>query len=546
MALSQAVLNDFKLNCSTVDGNIPGQFRLDFVEIDYGDRKHPITDYTSGIYIFEDIDVAGVSGWLELSDVDNLISAYYEEKEKGVGGHAIVGQELLRLKFRTNGSHLPIDFQNHPLCIHKIENLTSTGTGSSSLAINYRLHFCSPEVLNNDRVRVSQSYEDTLENIVKSILNDHLKTSKDIWLEPTDGVWKITIPNMHPFEAIQMLLQQARSKDRIWANFNFYETTKGWRFKSKYIGHDSSRDRTASHHGGMDSLNDDWQLRIGIEPTATSGTYYSDMLTAKSYRFKKIGDTYTAIKDGMLASKTIQHNSYNKGYNIKGATYLTDPKEMPAVQRLPGIENQRLNHYVRGKASTFINEGEVYVSDGTKFATQTPFLKSETFTEFPDGRINFYSTGTKHTHDHLPDPHGAGGKVTTGSIIDEDPLQFNFRQMQQRHDRYLQIQIVIHGFSGLQVGDSISLDIPIVGSQAQSEGHAWDPRFSSDTFYITRLVHRINVDQPNGYECVLDVCPMKGGRDPTPAGGDHKGKKDKGSQRIINRRRQRERNQEAD
>ena len=219
---------------------------------------------------------------------------------------------------------------------------------------------------------------------------------------------------------------------------------------------------------------------------------------------------------------------------------------MLKLQHILHIETNRLNHYVRGKTSTFINEGAVYVSDGTQLATQTPFEKSVTFTEFPDSRINFYSTGTKHTHDHLPDPHGAGGKVTTGSITDDDPLQFNFRQMQQRHDRYLQLQIVIHGFSGLQVGDSITLDVPTTGSQAQSDA-GWDPRFSSDTFYITRLVHRIDVNSANGYECVLDISPMKGGRDPIPAGGKHNRKSDQGpKQAVINQRRQRERNQEAD
>ena len=116
MAQIKTVLTDLEKNSATLEGNSPGQYRVDVAAIEYGGIRHHIEAYLQKIYVFEDIDKFGVTGWLELRDTDNLISGFY-------GDHTIVGQELLYLKFRTSGSHLPVDFTKHPLHIHKIENV---------------------------------------------------------------------------------------------------------------------------------------------------------------------------------------------------------------------------------------------------------------------------------------------------------------------------------------------------------------------------------------------------------------------------------------
>jgi len=532
MAKSQIVLKDLNDNCGMFDGNIPGKYRLDFAEIDYGGISHRIDTYTQKIYIFEDIDKFGVTGWIEMIDMDNLVSGFFKE-------HTIVGQELLKLKFRTQGSHLPVDFVTHPLTIHKVENLRSLASGDSGsiAAQQYRIHFCSPEILNNDRIRISQTYEDTYDNMIKSIMVDHLKTKKDIWLEPTDGIHKIVIPNMHPFDAINMILQDSRSaKYRLMPNYNFYETTKGFRYKTKYIGSLAtvSGGGGGDFGSGTDSMNTDWQLRLAIETVKTPGNYVQEMSMVKSYKYTRLGDTYAAIKDGMFASKSIEHDTFNKTFNIRAATYLSNVKN-PFVEQLTSTRIGIIGQ-------PYIREGSVYVPSGEKFAPQEPFEKSETYTEFPDSRINFYSTGTKHAHDFV---------TSDGSIKSNDAgpnkLQFNHRQMQQKHDRYFQLQVVTHGFSGLQVGDSLTLDVPLIGVTGQQEPKT-DPRFSNDAFYIIKLVHHIELAGENPtYECILDLAPMSAARDTLPYNAKFSGQADTGKgQRAGYFRGTSERNTEAD
>ena len=540
MAISRTVQKDLQNNCGMLDGNRPGQYRLDFAEINYGGKSHPIELYTQRIYIFEDINAAGVTGWIELMDVDNLISGYFKD-------HAIIGQEILKLKFRTHGSHLPVDFVKHPMMIHKVENLQTAAENPNSGSVatqRYRLHFCSPELLNNDRIRVSQAYEDTYSNIVKHILEKHLKTKKKVWLEPTDGIHKVVIPNMHPFDAINMIMQDCRSKDfELMPNYNFYETSKGYRFKSKFAG---STERTTRGGGGaargnimsgdISGLNTDWQMRYAIEPTRTSGNYVKEMSTAKSFKYIRLGDTYSAIKDGMFASKSIEHDTFNKTYHITAASYLTHSKNKHAVV-LPSVASSIVSR-------PHIIEGSVYIPVDEKFPPQEPFEKSETFTEFPDSRINFYSTGTKHAHDFI---------TKDGSVKSNDAgpnqLQFNLRQMQQKHDSYFEMQLKVHGLSGLQVGDAFSLDVPLVGAKTDSRGNPMpsDPRFSNDTFYIGRLVHHIELsgDQPY-YECIADINPMKAGRSKLPSNGDFSSEHDGGEFYAGLLWRTKERNEEAD
>ena len=76
MARMHNVFNDLRLNCATVQGNRPGRYALEEAEIDYGGASHGITMYVQKIYIFEDIDKYGITGWIEMIDVDNIVSGY--------------------------------------------------------------------------------------------------------------------------------------------------------------------------------------------------------------------------------------------------------------------------------------------------------------------------------------------------------------------------------------------------------------------------------------------------------------------------------------
>ena len=100
----------------------------------------------------------------------------------------ILGQELLYLEFCTAGADkagLQEDWKvsftkKNPLYIHKVQDLKAlaVGEGDSQSALTYRLHFCSPELIQNDRTRVSRTLQGTYSDMIKNILKNDLKTPK--------------------------------------------------------------------------------------------------------------------------------------------------------------------------------------------------------------------------------------------------------------------------------------------------------------------------------------------------------------------------------
>ena len=515
MSKQNTVFDDLKNNCDTTVGNKAGQYRLDEASIEYGGQEHGLGLYVQKIYVFEDIDKFGITGWLEMMDSDNLIS--------GARKHQIMGQELLKFKFRTLGSHLPVDFIKHPVHIHKIENIRQydPGTGAQSVGTQqYRIHFCSPEMMNNDRIRVSKSYRGKrYDEMVEDILVNFLKTKKDIRIEKTVGKYDIIIPNMHPYDAINFIAKQCVNKRNV-TNYNFYETTKGFRFKSLHA---------SAFFGRQTAIQNDNQMNYTFTFDGGQGNYMREMSSAISQKFIRTGDTYTGIQDGLFSSKSIFHDSYHKTYVTKAVRYTED---LPS-SKIPGAVVWH-PHYIK--------RGSVYVSDGTEFDQQIPDFKSVGYDEFPDSRVFMDSTGTNHAYDFVGPNNTVRTKGTTKS-----PTQLNLRQMQQIQDRYLQLQLTVHGLSGLQVGDSIRLQIPKQGALTSGESGVSDTRWTTSGYYITKLVNRIDLQSgdPN-YKCDMIVSPFKPGMQNLPENGKFAGKKDAGIGAVEYASNEIERNEEAD
>ena len=150
-------------------------------------NEYPIGQFLQRIYIFEDIEKFGITGWIEMLDVYNLV-------RNGI----ILGEELLYLQFSTAGTDLAgieddwaVDFTDHPLYVHKVENMKETTTASgkpSQSGLTYRLHFCSPELLRSNRVRISRTLQGTYSDMVKNVLKNDLKTTKEFETKETEDL----------------------------------------------------------------------------------------------------------------------------------------------------------------------------------------------------------------------------------------------------------------------------------------------------------------------------------------------------------------------
>ena len=168
-----------------------GEFRLDKCElISSSGVSADISKIIAEINIFEDIFSTSLTGSIIISDTNNLVD-----------NMPIIGQEYISLKITTPSMEQDaIDFSENVFCVYEMGGRTPAGTNSEVV----ELKICSPELLRNDRTRISKSYEETADQIVKSIMENekYINTKKDLYIEPTLGIRKILSPSFHPYHLI--------------------------------------------------------------------------------------------------------------------------------------------------------------------------------------------------------------------------------------------------------------------------------------------------------------------------------------------------------
>ena len=179
--------------------------------------------------IYESIYTHTVTGTAVITDAIDLI-----------GNGPIQGTERLSFKLSTPGVHDSdsiidcTEETGHPMHIYKLTSRQQVKDGM----IMYVLHFASREFLRNIRTRVNKSYTGRLDTMVNSILGDKqgLDTRKKVTVQKTLNKDKIVIPNMKPFDAVNMLCNRALAENEDGkagsVGYFFYETTKGFQFRS--------------------------------------------------------------------------------------------------------------------------------------------------------------------------------------------------------------------------------------------------------------------------------------------------------------------------
>ena len=113
------------------------------------------SDSVLGFEIYEDIFSTALTGSMLIIDVDNI-------SENG----PIIGQEFLTLKFGT--PTLDEFDASFTFNITKVASKLDATKNAQVLTLN----FIAPEIIRNQRVRVSKSYTDTISNIIQDVLKD--------------------------------------------------------------------------------------------------------------------------------------------------------------------------------------------------------------------------------------------------------------------------------------------------------------------------------------------------------------------------------------
>ena len=492
----------------SADGNSPppGSFNIKECTLQHGDdKKYDISTLVMEVHFFEDIEQLGISGWLKIKDNINLIR-----------NALIIGEELLWLDFETAGATEAglrnWSVRGQPLYIHKIEEIISpeSNTGQTTQShLEYRLHFCSTEMITNDRMRLSKTFQGTIgssaasggkDGIIADILLKEMKIAKPIYCARTIGLKHFVTPNMHPFDLITFLANSAQSytgddvrgpQESMSMNmfknqhsdFVIFETAQ------RYSTEDGGwflvpLQREMSSDDLIFTLNNAMTTSGSSEGSSRGGGgltgYAAAMLRSKSFEYVTTGDKWKSVRAGAWAAKQIRHNSVHKSFKTYKSDYLKQLKK-----------------------DTYSHASETPV-----YWPPDPAWRK--ISEWPEANISFSSSsGSKNVSNINTNTRRASYPWKKSA-----PEQFLRRRLQLNHMlNYERVSCEMYGISGLQIGKHAKAEFPQIGLGSGSPEETglggsrdlYDSDRNNNTWMITKVAHHIIFNDDIPYKTTMEL-----------------------------------------
>ena len=417
--------------------------------------------YTT-LSLFEDIFSSSMSGLVVIADTNNILMNL-----------PVTGQDYLSMKIVTPSLEKnPIDYTQTVFAVNKIDTrVDADGTQV------FQLHFISPELLRNERVRISKSYESTISNMVYDALNNakYINTNKEIFLEETKGIRKIVVPNSHPFDFIKKLAREAESKEYNSPHYLFYENIFGIHFRS--IESLYRQASIGSYHAGD----------VGFSFT-TAGKIEEEYARVIDYQIQSNNDTLANVVGGMLASKIITHDIVQKKYDINRHDYFQD-----------------FYKYKRVNYNSTMKDNPIY--------SEVPLdTFGNNLGNFDESRIHLHPTSTVSAVQIGPLglPEYVKGKDASHYTSDNESLYESNaipRTLLSRQAKFMElnagtsINMQIKGNTTIACGDIVEFDMPIVG---KSHGKGDSDIYYSGRYLISKLRHMFQ-PSANNHEIALTL-----------------------------------------
>ena len=433
-----------------------GDYNL--THIDLYNHKGQVIDLKNIVLelnIYESIYKNAVTGSIVVTDANNFI-----------GKMEIQGLEKLAFKIETPG----VDEINsidasittgEPFHVYKITNRKQI---NQNLTL-YTLHFASREFMRNIRTKVSQAYEGSTHLAVMNIfLNEnYLHSKRNLFYEPTGNSDKIVIPNITPFKAINMLAQRALSKNTNGVGYYFYETTKGFHFRSWAS--------MCSDKGKFERRKKQifYSMPMKVNDPNIIDKVGHEYRSVESYSFvNNFHDIAANTALGTYGHRVITHNLFDKSiteddynYHLQfGDTVHTDFTNKP---------KDKLKHAVANATVDYDNKKNV--------------------SSYPESRVSLQSS-TRFLHDDDVGSYGIDASEDsrkTGERISQ--------RNQVMHGTVL--KLVVKGQSYIQAGDLIEFNVRPIDTNL---GEDKDERFAGD-YVVTKVRHKIASSE---YKMILE------------------------------------------
>ena len=409
--------------------------------------------------VFEDINSNAVTGSMYLLDNYNIVTQA-----------ELQGNERLSFKLSTPGRQLAgfnhvVDASEktgYPFHIYAIKERKP----AADRVMVYEVLFASRELMVNTRTRVNRAYSGRLDRTARKILRDDngINTNKRILLEPTRNQDTIVFPNVRPFDAINLLAEKALSGNAKGAGYYFYETTKGFYFRSveNMIADQSTDPRKPA------------RLFIYQKPAETgpvdSRKFPVQDTNVIEYKFTQQFNTLTNQAAGTYASNVITYNIYDKSYTNTRYKYHDHYQRLMHTETDKGLpETKRSYPIAQNPVDRDPKEGNA--------------IGDKTVSDYPGSRV-ILQPSTRFLHGENT---GVFGTSTDNEGMTE---AIRISQYNQTHFSTA-LKLVTTGASDLQAGHMIKFEMPNITPDGPSPGEYQGDSKYSGRYLITKLRHRI-------------------------------------------------------
>jgi len=397
--------------------------------------------------IYESIYKNALTGSIVVADAQNLISKL-----------EINGTERISFKLTTPGAmdkRSMIDASvdtGHPFHVYKITDRRQLKPGT----LLYTLHFASREFMRNLRTKVSQAYTGRYDTTVLKILmdNNYLDTKKEMSFEPTGNADKVVIPNMRPFDAINMIAKKALPEKSDGVGYYFYETTKGLYFRSW--------ENMVSVRGSYDRpiKQDFYYMPMNVDDLSIKDKINHDYKSVESYRFlNNFHDVAANTLQGTYGHKVISHNLFDKSYKETSYNYHNEYANTVHTE----VANEKSTRERYAVSGSNVDEDDKNLS------------------QYNESRVSLQST-TQFLHDTAAGGYGLDVRQDGPKLAEEISQRSQVINGTALH-------MVVKGQSYLEPGDLIKFNLLSV-DEKNPDGKQ-DPQYSGK-YVITKIRHQIN------------------------------------------------------
>ena len=354
----------------------------------------------------------------------------------------IIGQEKLELVLQTPDFEEKIDYGEIGkwFDVYSVKQRQHKGNLQTFI-----IKFISPESSTNARTTISESIQGPYSEIVSFIMNEHISTTKQVFVEASNGEKNMVVTTQHPFDVIGTATAHSLTEDKKLPAYSFFENFDGFHFKS------------ASFLFNQPSI---WKFSVNSEGLKQEGGGKTDLvkdLQSLTHMTFKQNDFLLDVEDGVVGSKLIVHDIFNKQYKTEEYSYFDN--------------FDAESHVEEGTAKP------IYNNDGLDYSKSRLYYQPVSIKK--KGGLDYNGLFSSHK---LFRP-----------VEDFKTAQKNSQLSQL--DQALQIECTVLGNTKLRAGNMVDISIPKASEDTMKIKK--DDDIFHGKFLITAMAHKFEVANKN-------------------------------------------------